>query len=58
VKKWKEVEEGATTELQGKCMTQSVQSAERKLRFHSNLMGQDLYTVGNVTKSAGKDFDP
>jgi len=35
---------------------QSVQTAERKPRFRSNLTGQDLYIAGNVTKSAGENF--
>jgi len=35
---------------------QSVQTAERKPRFRSNLMEQDLYIAGNATKSVRKNF--
>jgi hypothetical protein len=42
--------EAATTDLLVKCTRQLVQVVDRKLKFHSSRMVQDLFTVGNATK--------
>jgi hypothetical protein len=43
-------EEGDTTDLLVKCTRQPVQLVDRKLKFHSSQMEQDLFTVGNATR--------
>jgi hypothetical protein len=42
--------EAATTDLLVKCTRQPVQVVDRRLKFHSSRMVQDLFTVGNATK--------